>query len=57
MLVAQARWLPQFADAIPAAKERLSKATVKTRDWQGSARREVRSIEELRAARQERKAG
>ncbi|MGR6432624.1 alpha-galactosidase [Rhizobium sp. PAMB 3174] len=57
MLVAQARWLPQFADAVPAAKERLSKATVKTRDWQGSARREVRSIEELRAAKLERKAG
>ena len=25
MVVAQAEWLPQYADAIPAAKERLSK--------------------------------
>ena len=36
---------------IPAAKERLAKATVKTRDWEGAARREVRSVEELRAER------
>jgi alpha-galactosidase len=49
MVVAQARWLPQYADAVPAAKERLSKSTVKTRDWAGAARRNVRSIEELRA--------
>ncbi len=50
MLVAQAKWLPQYADAIPAARERLSKSTVKTRNWQGAARREVRSVETLRAA-------
>ncbi len=49
MVVAQAQWLPQYADAVPAAKERLAKGTVKTRDWEGVARREVRSIEELRA--------
>ena len=48
MVVAQAQWLPQYADAIPAAKERLSKATVKTRDWEGAARKKVRSVEELR---------
>ena len=35
MVVAQAQWLPQYADAIPAAKERLAKATVKTKDWAG----------------------
>lgn len=52
MLVAQAAWLPQYADAVPAARERLKTSTVKTRDWQGSARREVRSIEELRAVKQ-----
>ncbi|HZG27122.1 MAG TPA: alpha-glucosidase/alpha-galactosidase [Ensifer sp.] len=52
MLVAQAEWLPQYADAVPAARERLKTSTVKTRDWQGSARREVRSIEELRAIKQ-----
>jgi alpha-galactosidase len=49
MVVAQARWLPQYADAVPAAKERLAKSTVKTRDWAGAARRNVRSIDELRA--------
>jgi alpha-galactosidase len=49
MVVAQARWLPQYADAVPDAKERLAKSTVKTRDWAGAARRNVRSIEELRA--------
>jgi alpha-galactosidase len=49
MVVAQARWLPQYADAVPAARERLKTSTVKTREWAGAARREVRSIEELRA--------
>ena len=48
MLVAQAKWLPQYAHAIPAARERLGKATVKTRDWDGAARKKVRSVEELR---------
>ncbi|AJY47750.1 alpha-glucosidase/alpha-galactosidase [Martelella endophytica] len=49
MVVAQAKWLPQYAGAIEGAKERLSKATVKTRDWEGAARRPVRSVEEMRA--------
>lgn len=48
MVVAQAQWLPQYAAAVPAAKARLEKATVKTRDWQGAARKSVRSVEELR---------
>jgi alpha-galactosidase len=48
MVVAQAQWLPQYQDAIPAAKERLARATVKTRDWEGAARKRVRSVEELR---------
>jgi alpha-galactosidase len=48
MVVAQAQWLPQYADAIPAAKARLAKATIKTTDWQGAARKSVRSVEELR---------
>ena len=29
-------------------KARLAKATVKTKDWDGAARRVVRSVEELR---------
>jgi alpha-galactosidase len=48
MVVAQAQWLPQYADAIPAAEARLAKATVRTGTWQGAARRVVRSVEELR---------
>jgi alpha-galactosidase len=48
MVVAQAQWLPQYAHAVPAAKERLAKGTVKTSDWQGAARKTVRSVEELR---------
>ncbi|GHA34469.1 alpha-glucosidase/alpha-galactosidase [Devosia pacifica] len=48
MVVTQAKWLPQYADAIPAAKERMEKSTVKTRDWEGAARKRVRGVEELR---------
>ncbi|MCD7059049.1 alpha-glucosidase/alpha-galactosidase [Pelagibacterium xiamenense] len=50
LVVAQAEWLPQYADAVPAAKERMAKSTVKTREWEGAARRKVRSVEELRSA-------
>ncbi|MDI6834193.1 MAG: alpha-glucosidase/alpha-galactosidase [Rhizobiaceae bacterium] len=49
MVVAGARWLPQYAHAVPAARERLANAKVKTREWAGSARREVRSLDEIRA--------
>ncbi len=48
MVVAQAEWLPQYAAAVPAAKARLEKSTVKTREWDGAARKVVRSVEELR---------
>ena len=48
MVVAQAQWLPQYADAVSAAKARLAKSTIKTREWEGAARRSVRSVEELR---------
>jgi len=51
MLVAQARWLPQYAHAIDDAKARLANKTVATRDWQGAARREIRGIETVRAER------
>jgi alpha-galactosidase len=49
LLVAHAAWLPQYAAAIPAARERLKTSTVKTREWSGAARLSVRSVEELRA--------
>lgn len=39
MVVAQAQWLPQYAEAIPAAKARLAKSSVKTREWSGAAPR------------------
>jgi alpha-galactosidase len=48
MVVAQAEWLPQYKNAIPAARERLAKGTVKTREWEGAARRNVRTVNELR---------
>ena len=48
MLVAQAPWLPQYAHAIDDAKRRLARHSVATRDWQGAARRPLRTIEELR---------
>ncbi len=51
MLVAQAQWLPQYADAVPAAKARLKNPKVKTKDWAGAARLDVRSVEELRHAK------
>ncbi len=57
MVVAQSQWLPQYAHAIDGAKERLGRATVKTREWKGAARRQVRSLDELRAERQVRAAG
>ena len=53
MLVAQAEWLPQYADAIPSARERLRHPKVTTRDWTGAARRAVRSVDELRASKAE----
>ncbi len=49
MLVAQASWLPQYADAIEPAKARLANSTIATRDWQGAARREVRPLDVVRA--------
>ena len=51
MLVAQAQWLPQYAAAIPAAAERLKSPKVKTREWTGAARLQVRSVDDLRATK------
>ncbi len=53
MLIAQAQWLPQYADTIPEAQARLSAAEqegsrVKRREgWQGAARKPTKSIEEM----------
>ncbi len=51
MLVAQAQWLPQYAHAVPAAKERMRNPKVKTREWAGAARQQVRSVAEMRVAK------
>ena len=56
MLVAQAAWLPQYADEIPAAAERLAEADatgtrVPLRDWQGAARLHTKTVEEMAADR------
>lgn len=51
MLVAQAEWLPQYAHAIPEAKERMRNPKVKTKEWAGAARQHVRSVDEMRNAK------
>lgn len=51
LLVAQAKWLPQYsASDIEAARQRLETAPVRV-DRQGAARLPVRSVEEIRNAR------
>jgi alpha-galactosidase len=54
MLVAQAEWLPQYAEAIPAARARLADAErngtrVKLRETQGAARLHTKTVEEMAA--------
>ena len=52
MLVAQAKWLPQYKKEIPKAKKRLaSEKPLGTRKTRGAARLEVKSVEEMRKAR------
>jgi hypothetical protein len=52
MLVAEAQWLPQYAADIPRAAARLAGAEhngtrVKTRDYQGAARLQVKTVAEM----------
>jgi alpha-galactosidase len=53
MLVAGAQWLPQYPDAIAAAKKRIeSGPRLPTRDgYEGAARLKVKTVEEMRADR------
>ena len=59
MLVAQADWLPQYADEIPAAKARLEAhvvagTRVKTMEgFEGMARLHTRTVEEMATAKEE----
>ena len=55
MLVAQAAWLPQYAHAINAAKSRLALSPPRKTEQKGAATRPVRSVEELRAERAQRR--
>jgi len=59
MLVAQAEWLPQYkaTGAVAVSKKTLAthekKGTrVKTQAWEGSARLKIKSVEELRSAKE-----
>jgi alpha-galactosidase len=52
LLVAQAQWLPQYANEIAPAQARLDEAErkgkrVKTKEHRGAARIEVKSVEEM----------
>ena len=50
MLVAQEQWLPQYAEAIPAARQRLaSEPSLAKSGSDGAVRLKTRSVEELRA--------
>ncbi len=48
MLIAQEKWLPQYEDAIQAAKARFAAGDlIPTKDYQGAARLKVKTLEEL----------
>lgn len=52
LLVAQAEWLPQYANAIEEARDRLaSDERVPTRSYAGAARLKVKSVEEMQQDR------
>ncbi len=61
MLVAQSKWLPQYADAIPAAAERLSNheksgTRIKPIQTQGAARVHTKTVEEMAADKEKSRA-
>lgn len=61
MLVAQAKWLPQYAGAIPAARERLAAhdragTRVKLRETRGAARLETKTVEQMKRKAEEARA-
>jgi len=51
MLVAQSKWLPQYARAMDGARKRLASAPARASKREGAATRPVRSAQEIRAAR------
>lgn len=54
MLVAQEQWLPQYKEAIAAAKQRLANEPLlpTRRDYRGAARLSVKSVEEMQLDRE-----
>ena len=52
MLDAQAEWLPQYAPSMPNVRERLKHKSVPYRGTKGAARRELRSLEQIRSDHQ-----
>jgi alpha-galactosidase len=49
MLVAQAKWLPQYAHAMKGAKKRLaSEKRLGTNKWRGAARLKTKTVAEMR---------
>jgi len=61
MLVAQAKWLPQYKKEIPLAKKRLEEhekdgTRVKLRQTQGAARLHTKTVAEMAQAREESRA-
>lgn len=54
MLVAQEKWLPQYPEAIAAAKERLASGNlIPTKRYEGAARLPVKSVDEMKQNRDE----
>ena len=52
MLVAGEEWLPQYTDAIAAAKERLASGNlIPTQEYAGAARLKVKSVAEMQEDR------
>lgn len=61
LLVAQAQWLPQYASAIPAARQRLADADangtrVRLRQTEGAARIHTKTVEEMARAKEQARA-
>jgi alpha-galactosidase len=53
MLVAQEKWLPQYTEAIAAAKQRLAAGNlIPTRNYEGAARLKVKTVEEMKQNRE-----
>jgi len=53
MLIAGEKWLPQYTEAIAAAKHRLAtEPLIPTKDYQGAARLKVKTVEEMEQDRE-----